>query len=234
MRECLGKPAGLFFIKGVMAQLCVRAQQERELKLHREHLEWMVKERTAELERKTLELDRQHRKMQELANTDSLTGACSRRHLLNLFQHELQRARRSGEPLAVLMLDVDHFKRVNDRHGHVTGDRVLTLLVRTCRDELRAIDVIGRLGGEEFAIVLPQASQAKAMTAAERLRAALAALSLQNDQGESFGFTVSIGVSQMLGADDDDTAILARADQQLYRAKRQGHNRVCAKHTCHD
>ncbi|MCK7496200.1 MAG: GGDEF domain-containing protein [Comamonadaceae bacterium] len=124
-----------------------------------------------------------------------------------------------------MMLDIDHFKRINDTHGHFTGDEVLTLLAHHTVQLLRGSDVIGRWGGEEFVIMMPETALAGAAVFAERLREVLAALPVSTDD-EPLQFTVSAGVTARGGSDEDITAVLQRADVALYAAKNAGRNCV--------
>jgi diguanylate cyclase (GGDEF)-like protein len=173
-------------------------------------------------ERKKFQLELERR-----AQIDALTGLSNRRHFYDLAEQEIVRTRRYGKPLSIMMLDVDHFKPVNDTYGHPAGDTVLQQLSAICRQTMREIDIIGRVGGEEFAILLPEASGAQALEAAERLRSAVAAIVVQPEQGVSISFTVSIGVAALIAADDGVAAMLKRADEALYKAKYSGRNRVC-------
>ena len=173
-------------------------------------------------ERKAME-----RELRRLATTDPLTGAHNRRHFLSCAVTELERAQRYGNPLAMLMLDVDFFKSINDRYGHAVGDEALRALVTTLSRQLRDIDVIGRLGGEEFAVMLPETSLAGALVTGERLRAAIEDLCLELEDGQTLSFTVSMGVACPNAADLSPESVLGRADQALYRAKAGGRNRVC-------
>ncbi len=159
------------------------------------------------------------------ATTDELTGVRNRRSLLETARQEFTRARRYGHPLSVLMLDIDHFKDINDRHGHDVGDRVLRAVADACRGELRDSDVLGRLGGEEFGVVLPNTSREGAMAVAERLRNCIDGLRLGGARGAHIAPKVSIGVACMHGASRIE-AVLKRADQALYAAKAAGRNRV--------
>nr|WP_244962502.1 GGDEF domain-containing protein [Oleiagrimonas soli] len=215
----------------MLDNLAVRVRHENELTLHRERLESLVQARTAALEEKTRQLEEKSRELEMLANTDGLTGVFSRRHFFTLFEQELARARRGGATMTVLMLDVDHFKHINDTYGHAAGDRVLVRIAETCRRELRRIDTLGRLGGEEFAALLPRSNRAAAAVTAERLRSVIAALSVDSEQGEAIRFTVSIGVAELTHPDESADALIERADAQLYRAKRNGRNRVCVDET---
>jgi diguanylate cyclase (GGDEF)-like protein/PAS domain S-box-containing protein len=160
-----------------------------------------------------------------LATTDALTGIANRRCLLEHVEQELARFRRSRQPGALLMLDLDHFKRINDRHGHAAGDAVLKHFAALMQSHLRRIDFVGRLGGEEFVIVLADTPASGARVFAERLCEAVAAQALVTGDGE-LRYTVSIGVAPFADADAGTHALLARADAALYRAKQNGRNRV--------
>ncbi|MBI5069126.1 MAG: diguanylate cyclase [Deltaproteobacteria bacterium] len=160
-----------------------------------------------------------------LATTDPLTGVANRRRFLELLGMELDRARRFGDRAALLMLDVDHFKSVNDTHGHAAGDAVLQHLADLSRRSLRRIDLFGRLGGEEFAILLPGTDGAGARLLAERFRHAVADAPAQTGRG-AIAVTVSIGIAELDPGDPDPDGVLARADAALYRAKQAGRNRV--------
>jgi len=167
------------------------------------------------------------RELERRAQIDALTGLNNRRHFYELAELEIARTIRYGKPLALLMLDVDHFKRINDTHGHHVGDAVLQELSRVCLHTMREIDIVGRLGGEEFAILLPESDAAQALEAAERLRETVAGIVVPVEQGEAVSFTASIGVTSLVEADHDVMAILKRADAGMYDAKKAGRNRVC-------
>ena len=188
------------------------------------HLEAVVEERTRHLNQEIARRKELEDELRQLANTDALTGATNRRHFLELCDKELQRARRYGRPMALLMMDVDHFKRINDSHGHALGDEVLKRLVETCQADLRGQDVLGRLGGEEFAVVMPECTLEAAETVAERLRRTLAANTVPA-AGESVNFTISIGVVDW-APERSLEATLERADKAMYAAKSAGRNRV--------
>lgn len=164
--------------------------------------------------------------LERLANTDALTLLSNRRDFYQKAQQEIARCRRSGGSFSVLMLDVDHFKTVNDRFGHAAGDEVLRQLARQLQDTLRAVDSAARLGGEEFAVLMPESPLDGAQWLAERVRQQLAAASVPWDNGEPIRFTVSVGVAQWQREEDID-ATLHRADNALYQAKETGRNRVC-------
>ena len=161
---------------------------------------------------------------------DSLSGALSRRYVTELAQHDLVLARRYGRPLALAMLDIDHFKRVNDTWGHATGDRALCALVATCRENLRASDYIGRLGGEEFVCLMPETDAGEAMACAERMRAAVAALRIPVG-ADTLRFTVSAGVAVLSTEHSGWEDLLRAADAALYEAKESGRNRTVLART---
>lgn len=163
------------------------------------------------------------------ARIDVLTGLNNRRHFFNLAQHELARAKRYDEPLSTLMLDVDHFKGFNDSYGHHVGDMVLQKMSAVLAATVRGIDILGRVGGEEFAILLPRTNGAHALELAERLRLAVADATIQPGQGEAAHFTVSIGVARLAPSDNSVDELLKRADKALYTAKNSGRNRVCSE-----
>lgn len=159
------------------------------------------------------------------ATTDELTGTRNRRSLLETARREFARAARYGHPLSVLMLDIDHFKRINDSHGHDVGDQVLKAVADAFRRELRESDVLGRLGGEEFGVILPNTGDEGAAAVAERLRARIDAMRLSGDWGGDITPKVSVGVACAQGVSRIED-VIKRADQALYAAKAAGRNRV--------
>lgn len=165
------------------------------------------------------------RSLHALASTDPLTGAANRRHVERFGAQALARARARNEPLAVITFDIDHFKLVNDAHGHLVGDRVLMRLTHACQAALRHFDLLGRVGGEEFLVVLPNTRLEQALAVAQRLGAASSGVDLDDIPGQA-PVTLSIGVAQLQPADADLTSLLARADRALYRAKSAGRNRI--------
>jgi diguanylate cyclase (GGDEF)-like protein len=171
--------------------------------------------------RKALEVD-----LRVLATTDPLTGVYNRRRFLELGDYERVREDRNRRGLSLLALDIDHFKRVNDTWGHGVGDQTLVRFAQACRGCLRAMDTIGRTGGEEFAILQPETPLAEAIAAGERMRAAVEACLMTGPNGP-FQVTVSIGVAQMQAGEPFD-ALMVRADALLYEAKHNGRNQVRA------
>lgn len=171
------------------------------------------------------ELQQAHATANRLARTDELTGLNNRRSFTELASRALEQAKRYARPIALVMFDIDHFKHVNDTHGHAAGDRVLQAVANAMRLTAREADIPGRLGGEEFALMLPETSGAEGVVLAERLRQALTAVRVSHN-GATISFTCSFGVA----ARGEDVAVLdtllSRADEALYRAKRQGRNRT--------
>lgn len=169
-----------------------------------------------------------HDHLQRLAALDPLTGIYNRRFGLQRLNEEFHRAVRTNNPMAVLMLDIDHFKSVNDTYGHLTGDRALVHVARLARSMLRDGDVLLRFGGEEFMVILPGAACKDAVDIAQRIRRAIEDSAIQNDVG-SFHLTLSIGAASYPETDvDNQDALVQMADQRLYHAKETGRNRVVA------
>lgn len=178
------------------------------------------------LEREIAERRQLEAELRRLATTDTLTGTLNRRQFFSLATRELVRVRELEKGLAGLMVDIDHFKAINDRHGHAVGDKALKHVVGRLRAGIRRVDLIGRLGGEEFAIILPEIAGEAALQVAERLRGSVEAKPLLHD-GMPICMTVSIGLSMARDTDRGIEQIIARADGRLYRAKEGGRNRVC-------
>jgi diguanylate cyclase (GGDEF)-like protein/PAS domain S-box-containing protein len=163
--------------------------------------------------------------LRRLATTDSLTGMFNRGHFLELSKREVGRALRYNRPLSILMIDIDHFKRVNDNFGHDAGDRVLQNFAVIGREQIRDVDIFGRLGGEEFAILLPDTGFSSAGEVAERLRHAMADSSVRiND--EVINVTISVGVSTVSASIRNLDLLMSSADKALYTAKWEGRNKV--------
>ena len=163
--------------------------------------------------------------LKRLAATDPLTGADNRRSFLEKAGYELLRSKRYQHAFALLMLDVDHFKSVNDTHGHKWGDEVLKTLVAESVKTLRDTDLFGRIGGEEFAIILPESDTQAAIEVGERLRQALSEVKISTDRGD-IQVTVSIGLAMMAAGDDTLETIMGRADAALYEANQSGRNKL--------
>lgn len=173
-------------------------------------------------------LNEKERELQNQANIDFLTGVNNARAFNREAELNLARAKRHGQHLSILMLDIDHFKEVNDVYGHQTGDHALRHLCNVCRSLIREIDVMGRVGGEEFAILLPDTTAAGALVVAERIRATIEDQALITDDHRHVCMTVSIGVCELSAKSDTIKEIKHVADTALYRAKRTGRNRVVA------
>jgi diguanylate cyclase (GGDEF)-like protein len=167
------------------------------------------------------------RKLEELATTDSMTGLANRRHFMTLAATEWSRFQRYYRPLSVLMIDVDHFKSVNDRHGHAVGDQALISVANACLEGKRSSDIVGRIGGEEFAMLLPETDLYQARIVADRICKSVAAGAV-TAEGVRFNVTVSVGFAAAAVSMPGFEALLNAADQALYQAKDQGRNRIVA------
>ncbi|MCA9559320.1 MAG: diguanylate cyclase [Myxococcales bacterium] len=199
--------------------------------MRKDDLDAQALERTLRnvLERARLEAEvrRANERLREWAIRDGLTGLYNHRHFQEQLLTEFARARRYAQPLACLMIDLDHFKRINDTCGHPFGDEVLKQLARTLTEVARQADIIARYGGEEFVVVLPSTDLEGARRFAERVRAEVAARPVQAD-GQSVDITLSVGVATNgTPGVDSERALIKRADAALYEAKRAGRNRVC-------
>ena len=165
------------------------------------------------------------RQLTTLALFDSLTGALNRPAFHQQADKEYSRSKRYSRPLSVIMLDIDHFKQVNDRYGHPAGDQVLQIFAEACQEVIRSTDLMGRVGGEEFALLLPDTPSKSALYLAERLRLRINKYPyLAGDM--LIEVTASLGVAELQSSDADFKALLQRADEALYAAKHGGRNRV--------
>ncbi|MEM7302076.1 MAG: GGDEF domain-containing protein [Pseudomonadota bacterium] len=174
----------------------------------------------AELHRAYLKLKETNEQIVVAASLDDLTGALNRKHFFERLQ-----ARRASDESAFLILDIDHFKQVNDTFGHQAGDRAIVLVARTIGGMVRKTDLVGRIGGEEFAVFLPATPMVEAIRVAESMRSAISELSFLPRNGHSHGLTISVGVSRV-HQNSDVSTIYDRADTALYEAKRSGRNLV--------
>jgi diguanylate cyclase (GGDEF)-like protein len=175
------------------------------------------------------ELYQQTEQLRSLSSTDPLTGVLNRRAFQERFDEEVDRAKRHGRPLSLLMMDIDRFKAVNDRHGHQGGDHAIKLVADSVQKAVRSIDIVARFGGDEFVVILPETGPARARLIGERIRREVEGRTVpwQNSTGRTtLGVTVSIGAAT--GPQDGETAavLLERADRGLYQAKSLGRNRV--------
>ena len=177
-------------------------------------------------QRKNLE-----RELQRLATTDMLTGIANRRAFLETAESAYAHSCHSGEPLTLLMLDLDHFKAINDRYGHLEGDRALVAFAQAVKSQLRASDAVGRLGGEEFGVLLPLTTLAEGLEAAHRILHSVRALQLRDDTGQAYRITTSVGVGAFRQSDRSLRDMLDRADQALYLAKHRGRDQIASLET---
>ncbi len=171
------------------------------------------------------EQKRREDRLYQRATRDALTGLFNRGHFTEMATLEIERARRFAEPLSVALLDIDHFKKINDTYGHDVGDKAIVALAQTAAKNIRKIDFIGRIGGEEFAIVLPRCNKEPGVESMQRLRLCIADQRVHVLE-KDIHFTVSIGVATLRSTTKDLAELLRNADAALYKAKREGRNRV--------
>lgn len=187
-----------------------------------------------------IELNKQNLVLSQFVQTDSLTGILSRSETLSRAEQEIARCRRKNEIVSFVMMDIDHFKRVNDQYGHAIGDRVLAGLAKTCHGQIRNMDIFGRVGGEEFLFVFPDTPADLAKEVCERIRHAVEKETFTTDDGRTFQITVSLGIAEFNPSCEaphqthDATVdheiretFFNRADSAMYLAKQTGRNRVC-------
>ena len=185
-----------------------------------------LEQRMMSMQRENLDLIVRNRVLSEVSSKDALTGLYNRGYVVEKLESEINRSLRHGSPMSLLMLDIDHFKRINDTYGHAAGDQVLQAVGRLLRDSCRVYDVPGRFGGEEFCIVLPETRLGNTSTVAERIRGRLEATELPCGDGLAV-VTASIGVAGLESAEAlSPSALIERADRALYSAKNRGRNRV--------
>lgn len=184
--------------------------------------EFVKKER--ELAKKNKQLQKAYASIEQLSVTDPLTGIANRRKILDILYEEICRSNRYNFPLTVMSLDIDYFKKINDTHGHAAGDLALISFAKSCVTQLRKSDTIGRVGGEEFIIILPHTDAFQAMIIAERIRASTFALTIKHEN-DAVHFTVSIGIAALTPGEEMDS-LLRRVDGALYQAKESGRDRT--------
>jgi diguanylate cyclase (GGDEF)-like protein/PAS domain S-box-containing protein len=180
----------------------------------------------AAIERDLTEHKKLQSRLENMATIDSLTGLANRQAFMQRAKNEFHRARRYARPITVVMIDIDHFKTINDRYGHAAGDEVLRQVADICQSSLRGSDFIGRVGGEEFVLLLPDTRQTNAYHVAERMRTQLYETPIELETGTKLNITASFGVAHMNEDDSDFNAILERADKAMYHAKHDGRNQV--------
>lgn len=216
-----GDQSGVFFLRTMVDEPPLGSS-------HLEFAEKAITTAVAAIEKayalQTAESDRE--RFQWLASTDALTGCLNRRALIDKLESELERVQRYGLALSILMIDLDRFKTINDRRGHLFGDSVLRQVGELLRKEVRAVDTIARYGGEEFVVVLPETANQGALTFAERLRRRIQSHEFA-EVGNALSVTVSVGVASVSPKDlRDPETFIELADRALYRAKRGGRNQV--------
>lgn len=198
---------------------------EEELFYLREHNKRLAERLDQKIER-LLDISEANRRLADISLTDELTGLPNRRYLNRRLREELAMAKRFGQLLSCIMIDLDHFKSINDTFGHPAGDAVLQALAKVMSAGKRDYDVVGRYGGEEFLFLLPQADGEGASAVAERLRGKVEMLNLTSCSGQPIRLTISLGVATSdSGADFSEEELVRRADKALYQAKSQGRNR---------
>lgn len=166
-------------------------------------------------------------KLDKLANTCELSGVPNRRFIMEAMNSEFFRAKRYGTEFSLVIADIDHFKKINDTYGHGVGDKAIIHFSQLINNSLRETDLIGRIGGEEFAILLPNTNLESGFKLADRIRVKIANTPLLHENIAPLSMTASFGVSQFRASDTDESEIFTRADEALYRAKGRGRNNVC-------
>jgi diguanylate cyclase (GGDEF)-like protein len=189
------------------------------------HMVSSLRRGQAEISQAHEALIEKNRELHLLSITDGLTGLFNRKHLMDLFDMEMARTRRYRIPFTVMIADIDHFKKINDTYGHLAGDSVLRRIADTLVQVVRECDHVGRYGGEEFLIILPNSDAIGAMQMAQRIREKISQVRFHND-GNTISMTISVGVAQCVDGKDSVEAILSRADTALYQAKANGRNQA--------
>ncbi|MDA9421109.1 GGDEF domain-containing protein [Bradyrhizobium sp. CCBAU 53380] len=218
--------AGGFFLLSYGVVQAFRTTQSFATIYSQEEMTARLAKSMADTQKALQQVQLSNQRLERLAATDPLTGAGNRRHFIEHIGAEIARAMRTGAPLSLLSLDLDHFKDINDSRGHSVGDEVLRVFVRKCLEAIRPYDSVARVGGEEFMVLLPGATLDAARAVAERLRSAIERTAFDVGVEPSVGVTISVGVSEFGRDGDTLDGFLTVADQRLYRAKFEGRNRV--------
>lgn len=166
--------------------------------------------------------------LEQISNTDPLTGVSNRRYFMPMIRKEIARSQRFQHPISLIVLDIDHFKSINDRYGHAAGDAAICALATTCRTMARQIDIVARLGGDEFAILLLEVDLENALTIAERIRTSIANTTIKNFESKEIKFTVSVGVAEQPQNNRSEEWLIECADVAMYQAKVAGRNCIMA------
>jgi diguanylate cyclase (GGDEF)-like protein len=170
---------------------------------------------------------RQYATIKQMAITDKLTGLYNRRYFIELLKNEIERSKRSKNPLSIAVLDIDNFRDYNNNHGHLVGDKLLSEFAMIMKKSIRTIDTAGRYGGEEFIVLLPETGPSDASIAGERIRKAIAETYFEGEEDQPLGrVTVSIGIATCLNGSLTEEELIKEADKALYKAKNAGKNRV--------
>ena len=215
----LQKPFHPFEIRQFASTLAARWKAEKMMHAMNQNLESIVAKRTAELQKAYKQLEYQ-------ASHDSLTDLLNRRAIFEILNREISRIQRTNESISVILADIDHFKNINDSHGHNIGDAVLVETAKRLMDSVRPYDSVGRIGGEEFLIVLPECKSQDVMVVAERIRSTIGGDVIQVSEKSCF-ITISIGVATASAKHRiEQNSLITAADEALYKAKRDGRNKI--------
>jgi len=190
-------------------------------------LEKKLSDQIEEIKLAHIELQKANVKIEDIARHDGLTGLFNRRYVMERLEAEMIRSRLQGTPLGVIIIDIDHFKKVNDQFGHLMGDKVLRETSQVMQSNARPDDILGRYGGEEFLGVFPNTVMEGLLVIADRIRLSVQNNPIQLDTEESLNIKVSIGMACFKADRDTSTTLLSRADEALYEAKKNGRNQVC-------
>ena len=215
---------GVDYITKPYQQQEVLARVAIHLRLRR--LQQQLQRKNDQLEREIEERQRAEAALQRLATTDPLTNIFNRRYFFDIAAEELERSLRYHHAMALVIFDIDHFKKINDQHGHRVGDQTLEMLARVCRDNLRRVDILARYGGEEFVVLLPETGRDEALVVAERLRRVAAEMRVPIPGGE-VRLTISLGLALCCQVEPVELdQLIELADRAMYQAKNSGRNRV--------